>query len=92
LGLVAAQTSVFLSAAVDDSVAMVQRRGDAHAGGLAAQHRSIGRFQAAHGGEEAVIEGDGISRSSAWPPGCADAAIQMQWALVVQAWPGTRRC
>jgi predicted ATPase/class 3 adenylate cyclase/DNA-binding CsgD family transcriptional regulator len=91
LGLVATQTLTFLFTDIEGSTAMVQRLGDAWAGVLADHHRLIRAALAAHDGEEAVTQGDGVFAVFASPRACVDAAIQMQRALVSHAWPGGER-
>jgi len=84
---VATQTLTFLFTDIEASTAMVQRLGDAWAGVLADHHRLIREALAAHGGEEVASQGDGVFAVFASPQACADAAIQMQRALVSHAWP-----
>jgi class 3 adenylate cyclase len=85
-GLVATQTRTFLFADIEGSAAMVQRLGDAYAGVLADHHRLVRAALAAHGGQEIGTQGDGVFAAFGSPRACADAAIQMQRALVSHAW------
>ncbi len=85
-------TQTFLFPGIDGSAALSRRLGDAYAGGLAGPHQLVRVGLAALGSEEVVSQGDEVLAVFASPRACADVAIQMQRALVVQAWPGTRRC
>ena len=87
----ATQTLTFLFADIEGSAAMSQRLGDGWAGVLADHRRLIRAGLAAHGGEEVVTQGDEFSAVFASPRACADAAIQMQRALVSHAWPAGER-
>jgi predicted ATPase/class 3 adenylate cyclase/DNA-binding CsgD family transcriptional regulator len=91
LELVATQTHTFLFTDIEGSTAMLQRLGDAYAGVLADHHRLIRAGLSAHGGEEIVTQGDGFFAVFASPRACADAAVQMQRALVSHAWPAGER-
>jgi len=91
LGLVATQKLTFLFTDIEGSTAMAQRLGDAWDGILADHHRLVRAGLAAHGGEEAASQGDGVSAVFTSPRACVDAAIQMQRALVSHAWPGGER-
>jgi predicted ATPase/class 3 adenylate cyclase/DNA-binding CsgD family transcriptional regulator len=84
---VATQTLTFLFADIDNSTAMSQRLGNVYAGVLADHHRLITAALGAHGGEKAVTQGDEVLAVFPSPLVCADAAIQMQRALVSHAWP-----
>src|SRR6516162_10293927 len=91
LGLVATQTLTFLFTDIEGSAAVVQRLGDAYAGVVADHHRLVRVGLAAHGGKEIGAQGDGVFAVFASPRACADAAIQIQQALVSHAWPGGER-
>ena len=87
----ATQTLTFLFADIEGSAAMSKRLGDGWAGVLADHRRLIRAGLAAHGGEEVVTQGDEFSAVFASPRACADAAIQMQRALVSHVWPAGER-
>ena len=83
----ATQTLTFLFTDIEGSAAMGQRMGDAYAGVLAGHHRLIRAGLAEYGGEEVVTRGDGVFAVFGSPRACADAAVQVQRALVLHAWP-----
>ena len=87
----ATQTLTLLFTDIEGSVAMSRRLGDGYAAVLTDHHRLVRAGLAAHGGEEAVTQGDEISAVFASPRACADAAIQMQRALVSHGWPAGER-
>src|SRR5215469_4327197 len=89
--MVATQKFTFLFTDIEGSTAMVQRLGDGWAGVLADHHRLIRAGLAAHGGEEVVSQGDGVFAVFPSLRACADAAIQMQRALISHAWPDGER-
>ena len=87
----ATQTLTFLFTDIEGSAAMSQRLGDGYAAVLADHHRLIRAGLAAHGGEEVVTQGDEFFAVFASPRACADAAVQMQRALVSHGWPAGER-
>ena len=91
LGLVATQKLTFLFADIEGSAAVWQRLGDAYAAVLADHHRLIRAGLAAHGGEEVGTRGDEVLAVFASPRACADAAVQVQRALVSHEWPAGER-
>ena len=87
----ATQTLTFLFADIEGSMAMSRRVGAAYAGVLADYHELLRAGLAAHGGEEVVTPGDEFVAMFALPRACADAAIQVQRALALHAWPAGER-
>jgi predicted ATPase/class 3 adenylate cyclase/DNA-binding CsgD family transcriptional regulator len=82
---------MFLFADIEGSAATWRRLGDAYAGVLADHRRLFRAALAAHGGKEVVTQGDAFFAVFASPRACAEAAIQVQRALVSHAWPGGER-
>ena len=81
----------FLFVGIEGSTAMSQRLGGAYPGVLADYRRLIRASLAAHGGEEVATEGEEFAAVFASPRACADAAVQVQRALVSHAWPSGER-
>jgi predicted ATPase/class 3 adenylate cyclase/Tfp pilus assembly protein PilF len=82
------ETLTFLFTDIEGSTALLRRLGQGvYAEVLAGHHSLIRSGLAAHDGKEVATQGDGFFAAFSSPSACVAAAMEMQQALEMHAWP-----